>query len=92
MRIESLGKINQVYRTDNVKKKSGTVSEKSRDSLEISQMGKVFHLAKKAVQAAPDIRQDKVDQIRQQMANGTYSVTGREIADKLVDYYFDYKA
>lgn len=92
MRIDAFNKVSQLYQTSRPKKTVRTASEGSKDSLEISQMGKDFQIAKAAVQASPDIRQDRVDQIRSQLASGTYSVSGRDIADRLADRYFDSRA
>ncbi|MCI8626792.1 MAG: flagellar biosynthesis anti-sigma factor FlgM [Lachnospiraceae bacterium] len=92
MRIDTFNKISQVYQTSKPKKTSGSVTEGSRDSLELSRAGNDFVFAKAAVQAAPDIRQDRVDAIRQQLASGTYSVSGQDIAERLVERYLDLKA
>lgn len=92
MRIDTFNKISQMYQTSKPKRTTGSVAGSFQDSLEISQMGKDFQIAKKAVQEASDVRQDKVDAIRQQLASGTYSVTGEDMADRLVERYFDYRA
>lgn len=89
MRIDAYNKISQLYQTSKPKKTTGSGSVSKRDSLEISQVGKDYQVAKAAVQTAPDVRMDKVNAIRQQLASGTYSVSGEEIADRLVDRYFD---
>ena len=36
-----------------------------------------------------DIRMDKVNDIKRRMESGTYNVTGEEVANKLVENYFD---
>ena len=92
MRIDALSKVSQVYQASKPKKTSGSVAGSNRDSLELSRAGSDFLVAETAVQAAPDVRQDKVDAIRQQLASGTYSVSGRDIAEHLVERYFDLKA
>ena len=40
--------------------------------------------AKQAVAKASDIREDKVNDLKKQFANGTYHVTAEELADKLL--------
>lgn len=92
MRIDAFNKIGQMYQTGKPKKTTGKAEVSFRDSLEISQVGKDFQIAKMAVLEAPDVRMDRVEAIRQQLASGTYSVTGEELADKLVERYFDHKA
>lgn len=92
MRIDTFNKISQLYQASKPRKTSGSVTESSRDSLELSRAGNDFRIAKAAVQAAPDIRQEKVDAIKQQLASGTYSVSGQDIAEHLVERYLDLKA
>ena len=89
MRIDTFNKISQLYQASKPRKTSGSVTE---SSLELSRTGNDFRIAKAAVQAAPDIRQEKVDAIKQQLASGTYSVSGQDIAEHLVERYLDLKA
>ena len=60
------------------------------DKLEISQLGKDYQVAKAAVQSAPDIREDKIREIQARLASNTYNVSAEEIANKMVDNYFDF--
>lgn len=91
MRIDALNRVSQVYQTGRAKKNTEVKPENRKDFLEISQTGKDYQIAKSAVQAAPDIREDRVEAIKQQLASGTYDVTGQDIAERLVERYFDRK-
>ncbi len=88
MRVDAYNKVNQLYQTSATKKVASTNKVSSSDSLVISQSGKDYQIAKQAVQNVPDVREDKVAQIKAAMASGTYNVTAEELADKLVDSYF----
>ena len=44
-----------------------------------------FEMLKNAVMALPDIRQDKVEALRQLVKTGKYDVTDLQIADALLD-------
>lgn len=89
MRIDAYSAVNQVYQTNMQTKKETTEKKISRDDkIEISQVGKDMTVAKKAISEAPDIREDKVKAIKEQMEAGTYSVSSEAIADKLINSFF----
>lgn len=89
MRIDAFNKVSQVYntsKTTNVKKTTGS---NFSDKLEISQTGKDYRVAKNIVAQTPDVREDKIADIKNRMESGTYDVNMQEVADKLVNRYFD---
>jgi len=85
MRIDPFNKVAQIYQANKPKKTNTTEKKSFSDSLELSRAGKDFQVAKSAVAAASDVREDKVAQIKAQMEAGTYSVSPKDIAEKLVD-------
>ena len=89
MRIDAFSKISQLYKQNSTKQveKASTVSRKDR--VEISQLGKDIQVAKQAVAQAPEIRQDKVNALKQSIASGNYNVSAEEIADKMINNYFN---
>ncbi|ABX40690.1 flagellar biosynthesis anti-sigma factor FlgM [Lachnoclostridium phytofermentans] len=89
MRIDALSKINQLYQTNDTRKVSKTQNGNKKDSVEISQMGKDFQIAKQAVSSAPDIRQEKVDEIKKKLASGNYEINLEELADKMINDFFE---
>lgn len=89
MRIDAFNKVSQLYQTNSVKSTSKTKSGSFSDKLEISQVGKDYQVAKQIVTQTPDIREDKVNEIKQRMEAGTYEVSSEELAQKLVEAYFD---
>lgn len=91
MRIDAYNQVAQMYQTTQAKTTTGK-HEKDKsfsDALQLSQTGRNLQAAKMAVKEAPDVREDKVAQIKAQMASGTYNVTGEQLADKLVNSFFD---
>ena len=42
-----------------------------------------------AVSESSDIREEKVAELKEAVASGTYNVSAAEIADKMVSRYFD---
>ena len=92
MRIDAVNKVNQLYEAAGVS--NGIKSEKARksDKCEISESGKAYQTAKQAVKMVPDVREDLVKDIKERIATGTYSFDSEEVADMLVERYFDAKA
>jgi len=87
MRIDAMNQVSQLYgakasrRTD----KAGSLS--FSDSLEISSKGRDLQVAKAAVASAPDVREDRVAAIKAALANGTYSVSDEDLANKLLESF-----
>ena len=88
MRIDALTNLQQVYGVGKPKKavKTGKV-QSVRDAVEISSIGKDIQTVKAAVKAAPDVRANKVADIKKQIEAGTYNVSGESFADKLLAKY-----
>ena len=85
MRIEAYNNIQQVYSS----RKKSQVAEAVKtqavaDNLEIGPIGKDYVFAKNAVNAAPDVRKDVVEPIKEKMQAGTYDVSAADLASKLL--------
>lgn len=87
MRIETMQRVAQLYNNRNVKKTSKRPATESTDQLELSQAGRDYQIAKKAVKETEDIREDLVKDIKSRMERGEYSVSGDEFAAKVIDRY-----
>lgn len=55
------------------------------DTVEISDRSRELARARQAVDAAPDVRADKVAEIKKRIEDGTYSVSPHLLAQKLLD-------
>jgi flagellar biosynthesis anti-sigma factor FlgM len=85
-------KVNEVYKTSKVNMTEKVSKVKSKkDVISISNIGKDYQIALKAVKEAPDIRTGKVDEIKEQYASGNYNINGQDIADSIVKSYLDRK-
>ena len=85
MRIEAYNAVSQVYQSNkNMVTKTNPVAN-ANDKFEISQIAKSYQVAKQAVSAAPDIREDKVADIKAKMSSGTYTVKPEDFADKVIE-------
>jgi negative regulator of flagellin synthesis FlgM len=63
--------------------KSGKASVES-DQLVISDRGREIAHLNELIQSTPDVREDRVEQVRQQLDSGTYSVKAEKIAEKII--------
>lgn len=89
MRIDAYNKVSQIYQTNNMRTVESTKKSGKSDQLEISQTGKDYQTVKQAVASAEEVRMDKVEEIKKRLASGTYDVSMNEVADKLLDNYFN---
>lgn len=90
MRIDALNQVSQLYQANKPKKISKGKENDTADKFEISQSAKDYQVAKAAVSGSSDnIREEKVAELKEAVASGTYNVSAAEIADKMVSRYFD---
>lgn len=85
MRIDAFNKISELYNSSSVKRTAKVEGSSFSDMLEISQTAKDYQAAKQIVARTPDIRETKINDIKERMAAGTYNVTIEDLANKLVD-------
>lgn len=88
MRIDALNQVSQLYKSGSGKKIASLGNAGGSDYVEISRIGHEYQSAKKAIAAAPDIREDRVETIKEAISSGTYEVSDEKLADKLLDDYF----
>jgi negative regulator of flagellin synthesis FlgM len=58
----------------------------NRDSVTLSDSARSLASARAEVEKAPDVRHQKVADIKQQVDSGTYTVSARVLARKIVDH------
>lgn len=89
MRVDALNQVSQLYQQTKPKKVTKTDKSYAKDEFQISQAAQDYQVAKKAVSEAPDVREDKIAEFKEALASGTYNVSSQEIAEKMVNKYFD---
>lgn len=92
MKIEGPSKIQSVYGANSV----STVQPKSKvqmakDILSVSTVAKDYSVAAKALKNVPDVREDLVDKLKQQIESGNYNTSGNEIISSVQNAMFDTK-
>ena len=85
MRINGIQNVNQVYNTKKANKGYGSTNVAGgKDSAQFSAIAKELSIAKQAVDQTPDVRQARIDEIKQQMEAGTYNISAAQVADKII--------
>ncbi|OOB80169.1 MAG: flagellar biosynthesis anti-sigma factor FlgM [Epulopiscium sp. Nuni2H_MBin003] len=86
MRIGSIDQVNQIYQTQmsTVKKTSST---QLKDDINISDEALVMGSAYKAVQDTEPVRMDRVEELKQQIQNGTYNVSAMDVSEKMLTQF-----
>ena len=86
MRIDAYNQIAQLYGVSRTTKTAKTQSaSRMSDQVSISQAGRDYQIAKKAVSEASDIREDKVALLKNMVDSGQYEVSGDDFASKLLE-------
>lgn len=84
MRIDAVSRVSQLYQANGTKKLAKSKQADKYDSVQISQMGKDYQVAKLAVAAAPEVRTELVNELKGKMQNGSYEVSMEKLAEKLL--------
>lgn len=88
MRINTVNNVSQIYQANSAARYNQMNKTTSKDSLEISSVAKDLQAALNAVKQSEDVRLDRVNELKKQMDSGTYQVSNKEVADKLVERFF----
>lgn len=96
--IDKIPGISKIYKNFSVESNKGVREASSvhgkKDELTISQKAKDYQIVSKAIKALdhiPDIREDKVNEIKYKMDKGIYDIDGKDIAEKILTGVFDRK-
>ncbi len=78
--------VNQVQDKDKVDAASEQPQQQQTkaDTVALSNAAKDIQEAQKQLEAIPDVREDKVAQLKEQIENGTYEIDEEKIADKML--------
>ena len=87
MRIDAYAQVQQLYSTGKAQKVKKEAKTGFRDELQISSRGKDFQLAKGAVMALSDVREDVVIPLKSSIDAGNYEVSAESFAAKVIDKY-----
>lgn len=87
MRIDAYTQISQLYNTEKTNKIKETGKTSKNDKVEISQQGRDYQVAKKAVAETSDIREDLVAKYKSEIESDEYNVNASDFANKVIESY-----
>ena len=71
-------------RIERVSPKKRSFEIRGKEKVELSARAREIQRAKKLIEQLPDIREERVARIKAQVERGTYRVSSRQVADKLL--------
>ncbi|MCL2083863.1 MAG: flagellar biosynthesis anti-sigma factor FlgM [Oscillospiraceae bacterium] len=85
-------RFNPIHAVDPVKKyqsaqraqRAVSTAAQAMDEVNVSPNGKIFSAAMRQLAATPDVREDKVAELRGRIQSGTYAPSSRDIAAKML--------
>lgn len=87
MRVDAYNKVNQIYQTKQKSRIRETSRAEARDELCISSAGKDYQTARQALSYVPDIREDRVSELKASVDAGTWQVSADSFASKVIAKY-----
>jgi len=82
----NINKAMQIYNNKATEKINNTKGvEAPKDELQLSNKAKEYQIAMKAFKNLPEVREDLVRDLKNQIKQGSYNVKGGEIADKIIE-------
>ena len=86
MKIHNLQGAMQAYNKNRISPKQEVKSKQvEADAMTVSPEAKTFSAALAAVKNSPDIRQDKVDALKDKIDSGNYKISDEQLVDKLIE-------
>ena len=85
MNINKIGKLMRIYNSNGAKKVQSAGGTCKKDELKLSGKAVEFQWAMTKIKEIPDIRQDKVDKIKDEISTGAYKVDGKKIVEKMLE-------
>ena len=87
--MSGMDTLEQTSRKKNVEKVSANDKQNSSvvesDEVSISEKGKDVSEMTRTLKEMPDVRADKVADLKERIANGTYNMSGKDIASKIIN-------
>lgn len=87
--MSGMDTLEQTSRKKNVEKVSANDKQNSSvvesDEVSISEKGKDVSEMTRTLKEMPDVRADKVADLKERITNGTYNISGKDIASKIIN-------
>lgn len=73
------------YKSNSINRATELKATAKKDQLAISDESKIKQKAMQAVKKSDDVRQDKVDELKQKISTGSYTVANDEVVEKMIE-------
>ncbi len=81
--IQQISQVKKYQNTTRATAATPTMTQ-AADKVDFSDSGKLFAQAMKQAMSTPEVRESRVSELRDQIKSGTYNVSGRDIAAKML--------
>lgn len=78
--LKQYGENTKVRKSD----KTSAAPMQQKDSVVLSKQGLDIQQMQKALKDIPDVREEKVQEVKEQIRSGNYNVSGEEIAEQIL--------
>ena len=78
-------KVEKRGQNTNASNRTSSRAPENEDSVELSSATQEYLRVRKLVDALPDVRYEKIEQLKQQISSGTYNVPASDIAEAILD-------
>ncbi|MBU3803401.1 MAG: flagellar biosynthesis anti-sigma factor FlgM [Candidatus Cellulosilyticum pullistercoris] len=87
MRIDAINRIYDAYKAQSTTASKKLDKTSKKDEVEFSSRAKDFTNMTKLLSDVPDVRTDKVEEIKNRMSSGNYNVKAEEVAEKILSQF-----
>ena len=85
MKINKTDKVLQIYSDMGQKKVNRNKNTLGKDEIKISERAKDYQFVINKLKKIPDMRMEKVDNLKQEIKSGNYNVEGKNIVEKIYE-------
>lgn len=92
MNINSINRSLEIYQNSIPVKPAATVRKpmsKGNDTMTLSETARDFKTVMDALKNAPDVREDRVASLREQVASNNYNINADDISERILQANFD---
>lgn len=90
MKINKTDNIMKVYNNMSSNKVNANKNKLEKDNINLSERAKDYQFAMEKIKKVPDIRIDKVKDLKEKVQSGNYNVEGKKIVEKMFEnIHFD---
>ena len=84
MRIDAMSRVYDAYKVQGSLPSKKIEHTQSKDEVTLSSEAKDFATLTKLLSKTPDVRTDRVEDLKNQISSGTYTVRAEEVAEKII--------